>query len=532
MDQPERRPLIQKPGGEEVEDRENGSRRGLHGASPLSIAVALFGVFLAGGDESLVISMYGEVASEFQNLTDGPWLMTGYTLGYCVALPLYGRLSDIYGRKRPLLAAYCLYCIGCLTSGTAVGLWQAIAGRVVNGIGGAGMVALISVIITDIATLEQVAVLRSYVNVAAVAGRSAGPPLGGFLADTIGWRWAFLAQAPIALLCLVLAKYTLPSGPAQSHNEHSCRSSKRAKWKDVDFLGVITFVISMVSFLLFLDLGGQKLPWSHPVVIALIAACSVCSLAFVLIEKFWAVKPLIPLWLIRENGVGISCLVQILVFWGRLATLSHLATFYIRTMDATNTVAAAFIVPSSVGNAVGALLSGAVISRTFRYKTLSAITIIVACISYTLVVLRWRHGANIFESFYIFPVGVTFGMVLSAQFVGLSASAPTAQKAIAISMYYLSQQVGTVIGIGSAATLLRADFRSRLFERLVGFPERDQLIQGILDDARFAATLPAKLKSVVRTEYLQSFQLVPIMSLVTTALALPLILWLREHPLR
>jgi len=149
----------------------------------------LTGVFIANADTSLVVATYGSIASEFNSLASGPWLLTGYTLGYSIALPAYGATSDTFGHRMPLLVAYVLLSIGCILSGTAMSLQQIIFGRMVSGLGGAGMTAMVAIILTDQAPLSKVAVLRSYVNIAAVVGRSAGGPIGGLLIDSVGWRW-------------------------------------------------------------------------------------------------------------------------------------------------------------------------------------------------------------------------------------------------------------------------------------------------------------------------------------------------------
>lgn len=140
------------------------------------------------------------------------------------------------------------------------------------------------------------------------------------------------------------------------------------------------FSITITIFLLVLGLGGQKVSWDDPIIIYLAATCVVFGTAFVMREGLWAKKPLIPLWLMRRNGVGVFCVVQILLFSARFAVsklafcrlasvnitpqfLSNLAPYFVRTEDANNTAAAAYIVPSSLGNAIGALLAGYVISR-------------------------------------------------------------------------------------------------------------------------------------------------------------------------
>ena len=149
----------------------------------------LLGVFISQADQSLVLATYGKVSSDFDDLESGSWLISAYILAQCVAQPLYGKLSDIYGRKSCLQAAYVLFAIGTAGAGLAQSMGQVIASRAVQGAGGAGMVSMVSIIITDLVPVHEVASLRSYVNILQTTGRSCGGFIGGLLTQTLGWRW-------------------------------------------------------------------------------------------------------------------------------------------------------------------------------------------------------------------------------------------------------------------------------------------------------------------------------------------------------
>lgn len=154
-----------------------------------AISVLLIGVFVANTDSSLILATYGLISSEFGDLRAGSWLVSSFILAQCVAQPLYGKLSDIYGRKQCLQVAYVLFALG--TTGTGVGrsMGQIIAARAVQGAGSAGMSSMVSIIITDLVPLHEVATLRSYVNIMATTGRSCGGVIGGALTLALGWRW-------------------------------------------------------------------------------------------------------------------------------------------------------------------------------------------------------------------------------------------------------------------------------------------------------------------------------------------------------
>ena len=121
---------------------------------------------------------------------------------------------------------------------------------------------------------------------------------------------------------------------------------------------------------------------------------------------------------------------------------------------------------------IGAMIS---ISRTYRYKTLSLVSLAICSLSYVLIGLRWRHGTNFWESLYTFPAGLGFGMILSTQFIGLSVSVPERQTATAVSTYYLCQQVGILVGVGASAAILRINFQRTLLRQLENYSDRDRV---------------------------------------------------------
>jgi MFS family permease len=300
----------------------------------------------------------------------------------------------------------------------------------------------------------------------------------------------------------------------------------------MDFPGIAIFVSATVNLLVVLNLGGEKLPWDHPIIISLIISSLLLGIAFILTEKFLAKRPLIPLWLLRTNGVGISCLVQVLIFLAKASTFSNIAPYFIRTQNASNATAANYLLLPYIIYALAALAAGHIISRTSRYKMLSVASAAISILAHLLITVRWRHGTNIWEAQYVDLIGVGFGMLLSTTFIGLSASAPKPQLATAIGMYYLSQQFGEILGVSISATILRGDFRNTLQKRLGDQPDAERIVDGAVNDTGFAATLPKAIQSIVRSSYLHCFQFAPLLSTCTYALALALIVYLSEYPLK
>lgn len=195
---------------------------------------------------------------------------------------------------------------------------QIIAARAIQGCGGAGMVCMVAILLTDLVPVHELAVYRSYINVIQTVGRSCGGAFGGFLAQTIGWRWcvdtgsllvstnitcrAFSGQGPLLLVAFWLVERWLPNTRQGSADTRSTWE----KFQRIDIGGTISLSLNIALALLILDMGGQKVPWNHPLIISAAAIAFASGIVFVLIEKYWAREPVFPLRLMTKYSVANS----------------------------------------------------------------------------------------------------------------------------------------------------------------------------------------------------------------------------------
>ncbi|KAE8372709.1 major facilitator superfamily domain-containing protein [Aspergillus bertholletiae] len=521
----EESPLLHSPPSSGSPDPDLELRRKSERANKLVIYGSFIGVFLAAADESLVISTWGSIASQFNRLSAGSWLLVAYNFGYCVSLPVYGTLSDMYGRKNVLLWAYSLFALGCLACGASGSLTQLILARVLTGISGGGMVALVSIIITDLMPSDEVALFRGYANVVNVAGRSVGAPVGGFLIATIGWRWSFLGQLPLIIACIMVAYYGLPSSLNQRKTD-SGQDNSRPRASEIDFGGIISFATAIV-ILLFL-IQSSNTAYDQPKLPYLLApAFAIAVAVFLLTEVYWAKRPLIPFSLVKSS-LGGYYMAQLMLLIGRSALSSNMVPYFVRVEKATDVLASFTYVATAVGVSVGGLISAAIIKRTQRYKTMTMVAVGSTVLLSILIFIRYRSGCHTWELLYLFPSGVSNGIIFSTQFIGMSLTAPKERLATSIGIYYLSQQLGFIVGPAASVAVVQRLFANRLSEGLEGLKEK-QLIDQILNDLRFAQSLPEGVQSIVRSSYLYGFQFVPLLGMVCTLIVLPIVLLLKER---
>ncbi|KAJ5112900.1 hypothetical protein N7456_001434 [Penicillium angulare] len=491
------------------------------------IAVLLLGEFISNADSTLVIAAAGRVSSEFDRLRDASWLSTGYSLGLCAAQPMYGKLSDIYGRKPLLLISYFLFALGCIVCGIGSEMWIVILGRAISGMGGAGTMTISSVIITDLVPRRDVASWRAYVNISMTLGRSIGGPLGGWLSDTIGWRWAFLIQAPFVALAafLVVVKLQIE----QKTSDDSTKDGK-SKLSQVDFLGAGLLATSIIALIGLMDQGGKSFPWNSALAVLLGSGGILLLVAFVLVEAYVAKDPIFNLRILRRPNVATSYILSTLQVTAQLSMLFAVPLYFQVTQGASTTVAGIHMVPAVVGNTIGGLLAGAFIRKTGHYRVLLVLSGLVASISYVLLYLRWNGHTGPWESLYILPGGIGTGMASASAFIAMTSSLRPDEMAMATAGYMLLLSFAMTSGITMSNSVLGTEFQRQLRRNLQG-PGSERVIKRAMADTNYIAHLGGRLREIVVSCYLAGLKHTYIVSLVCSLGAAVMGLFIRHHQL-
>ncbi|KAJ5583763.1 hypothetical protein N7535_002383 [Penicillium sp. DV-2018c] len=413
------------------------------------ITVLLLGEFISNADATLVLAAAGRISSEFNRLRDASWLSTGYTLGVCAAQPMVieRHIRSGIGSNMPIV----------------------ILGRAISGTGGAGIMTISSIIITDIVPRRDVATWRAYVNIAMTLGRSLGGPIGGWLSDTIGWRWLFILQAPFLALAAALVVVKLH---VCESNDPDVRENKLGK---VDFLGTALLGSSIVAMTTLLDQGGKSFPWSSWQT-ALFASGGISLLvAFVLVEAYVAREPVFNLRILRRTNVSTAYFIGALQIAAQLGMMFSVPLYFQVTQRASTTAAGAHLVPAVIGNTMGGLLAGMFIRRTGQFKSLLVVAGLVASISYILLYLLWNGNTGFRESLYILPGGSGTGIAAASSFIAMSAMLPPEEIAMATAGYMLINGFSITAGVTITNSVLGMEFQRQLRLNLHG-PGSDKVM--------------------------------------------------------
>lgn len=244
------------------------------------------GIFLAAADQTIIVSSYGKIGSELKALNLASWIATSYFLTLTSFQPLYGKLSDIFGRKACLLFAYLVFGVGCIFCGLAQNMPQLIGARAFAGIGGGGMTTVVSILLSDVVPLRERGKWQGYLNIIFATGASTGAPLGGMLADYVGWRWAFLAQGPLCIVAFLATFFAL-------HLPKKDDSHWKEKLRRIDFLGAAILISAVFLLLLALD-RGSNVSWNSSLTIIAISVSLPLFVVFILVEMKFAREPFAP----------------------------------------------------------------------------------------------------------------------------------------------------------------------------------------------------------------------------------------------
>ncbi|KAF3921129.1 hypothetical protein ABW21_db0200750 [Orbilia brochopaga] len=468
------------------------------------VACLLIGVIVANVDTSLVLATFGQIGSEFGKLDDANWLIVGYQLGILSTQPMYGKLSDIFGRKTLLLFAYTLFATGCLWIGASTEFWHLIVGRIISGIGGAELTDPGISENADLVPLRELAAWRSYVYIAATAGRACGAPLGGFMVDTIGWRWSFLGQVPIALLAILMVSWKLKV----PRKAEEVTLTLQQRFQRIDFLGATTLAASLSLFLVVLDQAGKRLSIENSLLIGAGLGSVFFATAFFYVEANLAKEPILSLEILANRDVISVYSILGLTTGSQIAVVTTISIYFVITLGVSNANATARLVFGNIAHAMGGLLAGILIRRTGRYKRYLLFAISISTVALLLITLRWRGHTNIFETAYIFPAGFGIGMINTLAFIALSASVKSEDQAMATSGFYLCDNLGfvTIGSLGNAILQLALD--KRLHAKLINVPseKREQIIHQVMTSIWNIKDLPSNVRGKAVEAFVEALQ--------------------------
>jgi EmrB/QacA subfamily drug resistance transporter len=415
------------------------------------LASLMLTMLLAALDQTIVSTALPKILDDLHGYNRYTWVVTAYLLAETTVIPVIGKLSDQFGRKWFLVAGVAIFLIGSMLSGTSNSMTQLIAFRGFQGIGAGFIFALVFTLIGDIFTPAERARWQGLFSAVFALASVIGPSLGGWITDNTSWRWVFYVNMPLGVIALALLIFVLP-------NNLSLRSSAyrgKAALRRIDFAGAVSAGVATVCLLLGLTWGGVTYPWNSAQVIGILAAAIIFFAAFFVIERRFAVEPILPLDLFKNKVFAAGALLSLTVGMALYAVVIYLPLFIQAVLGQSATNSGAVITPLTLTLAIGAAVVGQVIYKIGRYQIISIIGGFVLAVGVFLLIQMGPNVALGQVTINMIVVGIGLGMVQPVLTLAVQNAIPRTRLGVGTSavtyLRTMGQTLGTAI-IGAVVT--------------------------------------------------------------------------------
>jgi EmrB/QacA subfamily drug resistance transporter len=396
------------------------------------------GMFLAALDQTIVATAIRTIADDLNGLSIQAWATTAYLITSTIATPLYGKLSDLYGRRPYFIAAISIFVVGSALSGLAQSMYQLAAFRAFQGIGAGGLFSLALAIIADLVPPRERARYQGYFL--AVFGTSSvlGPVVGGFLAgqSTIlgvsGWRWVFLVNVPIGIASLILVARTL-------HIPHTRREHQ------IDYWGAVWLVVALVPLLIVSE-QGREWGWSSGKALTSYVIGAVGIVLFILAERRIGDDALLPLRLFRGRTFSVGSMLNFVVGMGMFGALAALPLYMQIVKGYTPTQAGLLLLPMVVGIMSGTISSSQFIARTGRYIWFPRVGLVLLVVAMLLLHTITADTSIGVVDAYAFLFGLGLGFNMQTLVLAIQNAVPPQDMGVATSSATFFRQMGGTLG--------------------------------------------------------------------------------------
>ncbi|MGN7356463.1 MDR family MFS transporter [Paenibacillus sp. SAF-054] len=396
------------------------------------ISALLLGILMASMDNSIVATAMGSIVGEIGGMDKFVWVTSAYMVAEMAGMPIFGKLSDMYGRKRFFIFGIILFMIGSALCGTAQSITQLAVYRAVQGIGGGALVPIAFTIMFDTVPLEKRGKLGGLFG--AVFGISSifGPLLGAYITDYIAWQWIFYINLPLGLvaLCMIAACYK------ESH-EHSKQP--------IDWAGAVTLLGAVVCLMFALELGGKQLAWNSAEILSLFGGFTLLTAAFLYLETK-AKEPIITFQLFKNRVYSTSVIIGLFSGAAFIAASVYIPIYVQGVLGGSATNSGMVLLPMMFASVVTATLGGSMMNR-YSYRSIMSSSLLVMTIGILLLTTLNPDSSRFTVTMYMILVGLgigaSFSVLGNACIHGLSYR----QRGTASSTFNFLRSLGMTLGI-------------------------------------------------------------------------------------
>ncbi|OAL34145.1 hypothetical protein AYO20_06600 [Fonsecaea nubica] len=507
------------------------------------IEIAIFSnVFLSGFDGTITASTYAVIGSEFNAANTISWLTTSYLITSTAFQPLYGRFSDILGRRTCFFTATITFLLGCLGCGFAPDIITLNLMRALTGLGGGGLMTMATIINSDMIPFQERGMYQACQNVLHGFGSICGASLGGLIADHIGWRWCFLLQVPVSTFAFVVGhfvikKHETKKSATDEESEGSSAAKLSSKWEQIDLSGAVLLVLGLSAQLGAMTMGGNNYPWSDIRVILAMILSVILILVFVVVELRTKAVPVMPMSMLHGTLAISNQISNVCVGMAAYSVSSDSTNSFMRALtdeqflfisplffqvvlrDNPSEAGMRLVIPS-LATPAGGVLSGIVMSRWGRLSELVRAGCFIMMVGNGLVASLKYQDASWKYMVYLFPANFGQGICYPAILFTFLAAFDHSYQAVSTSTVYLFRSMGTVWGVAASSTLLQNILAQQLPSALEGIPNKDELVDQIRHSVAVLDHLPPEVQSAARHVYYRALRYAYVANTAVAAVAL------------
>ena len=476
----------------------------------------LLAILLAMLDNLIVSTALPRIVGDLGGVAHLSWVVTAYILASLVVTPFYGKLGDMYGRKKFFVVAIVIFLAGSALSGLSQSMAELIMFRAIQGLGAGGLMVGAMATLGDIVAPRERGKYMSYMMVVMMLATIGGPLLGGFITENFSWRWIFYINLPVGGAALVYIISTLHL-PAKRVNHR------------LDYLGGGLLAVAAISLVLLATWGGTEYPWGSAQIIGLAVLAVAAAAAFCMVE-LRVVEPILPLHVFKNRNFSLTMALTFLTGLAMFGALTFLPLYQQTVQGASPTLSGLMLTPMMLGVTVTSIVAGQVTTRTGRYKIFPILGgAIMGAGMYLLTGLGISTTKTTLAIYYV-VLGLGMGFLM--QMVSLIAQNSVQQKdmGVASSARMFFQQIGGSLGVAAFGAV----FARRLTESLAAAAGSGVHISasgGQLDPAT-VDSLPAQVKHDVFFAIAHAIQGVFIWALPAAVVIFVLAWFIKEVPLR
>ena len=475
-------------------------------------------LLLAALDSTIVATALPTIVGEFGGLSRLSWVVTAYLLAQTVVTPLYGKLGDLYGRKKVVQTAIGIFLVGSALCGMSQSMEQLIIFRAIQGLGGGGLIVTTQAVVGDIVPARDRGRYQGIFGAVFGFASIAGPLIGGYFTTHITWRWIFYINIPLGFIAVFVLATTMPV--VAKRVSHS-----------IDYAGAALLAAALSAIIIATDLGGIEYPWGSPMILGLGGVVVVALALFLFVERR-AKEPVLPLRLFENRTFVISTVVGLIVGFALFGSVTYLPLYLQVVKGDSPTASGLRMVPMMAGMLISSIFAGQLISRTGRYKIFPVIGTAIMTMGLFFLSRMTVETSLTMASLLMMMLGLGMGLVMQVLILAAQNSVDYADLGVATSGATLFRLIGGSVGTAALGAIFAARMTAYLNVSLPPGSAPAGAGTGINLSPRMIAAMPDNIRNAYSSAVTTGLSSIFLVATVVGLIGFLLIWLLPETPLR